>query len=156
MKQDHFKHTVLDVFQSFTKIFFDYSPVCKVASRTKKHEKRFDNIIFITILGDIEGGFTLEIDNETVHGLLCKINQVRLEKQMDMDILIKSYIGEFANILVSKIIANLGRKFGNTLLSSPSLFSGMRIDATLFYDETYTAYIICEVGVLKISISIKN
>jgi CheY-specific phosphatase CheX len=156
LRQDSFQNIVLDVFQSFTKTFFNYSPTCTVANSTKKHGPCFDNIIFITILGELEGAFILEIDSSSVDSLLSAINQVGIKEQVDINTLVKGYIGEFGNVLASKIVTNLGKNFGNTFLSTPSLFSGIEIDTRVFYDKTYTAYIEYDIGVLKVSLSMKS
>lgn len=153
MTQDAFDELVSEVFQRFMSTFLKYDfEKYDILSEAKND---FDNVIFISMFGDIEGGFILEVDDETVEKLIDSVRKV-LHEQFDLTELIKGYMGEFGNILASKIVTKMGKNFGSTHLSTPSLFTGTGMSVDLFYDKSFRSIIDTDFGIFKISFSVKN
>ncbi len=153
MTIEQFEKLVSTVFKKFMDTFFRLNINPKIVKDDET--KNYDNVIFISLFGDIEGGFILEVDNGTVEKFLDKIEQ-KIHQSMDLSQFVKGYIGEFANILVSRIVGNLGKNFGDTFLSTPSLFSGVGMTANLFYDDNLKTTIESDFGCLRISFSVRN
>ncbi len=148
-----FEDLVSTVFRKFMETFFQLNIHSEIVKNDEA--KNYDNVIFISLFGDIEGGFILEVDNETVEKFLAKIEQ-NINESMDLSQFVKGYIGEFANILVSRIVGSLGKSFGNTYLSTPSLFSGTGMSANLFYDNNLNASMESDFGLVRVSFSVKD
>lgn len=153
MTQDTFDELVAEVFQRFMSTFLKYE--FKKYEILTEGKSNFDNVIFISMFGDIEGGFILEVDNDTVEKLIETARKV-LHEKFDLTELVKGYMGEFGNILASKIITNMGKNFGSTHLSTPSLFTGMGMAVDLFYDESFKSVVNTDFGIFKISFSVKK
>jgi len=151
MDQKAFNVLVLEVFRQFLKTFFQYEDHSSLQASSA--DKSYDNAIFISLFGDIEGGFILEVDNDTVEKFLGHIHD-NLQQKIDLAQLVKGYIGEFGNILASRIVTNLGKNFGTTFLSTPSLFTGVGMSVDLFYEKSLSAVIQSEFGLFKVTFSV--
>ncbi len=153
MTLEVFEDLVSNVFNKFMDTFFKLNIDLEIVKNDET--KSYDNVIFISLFGDIEGAFVLEVDNDTVKKFLDRIEQ-KLEQSMDLSQFVKGYIGEFANILVSRVVGNLGKNFGNTFLSTPSLFSGVGMTANLFYENNLKTTIESDFGCIRVSFSVRN
>jgi len=151
MEQKAFNMLVTEVFKQFLKQFFQYEDQSTLQGSDEG--KNYDNAIFISLFGDIEGGFILEVDNDTVEKFLRHIHD-NLKQKIDLAQLVKGYIGEFGNILASRIVTNLGKNFGTTHLSTPSLFTGMGMSVDLFYEKSLSTVINSEFGLFKVTFSV--
>ena len=155
MTQELFEKVVIEIFKKFMLTFFRYElKVCNLKD-ISEDDKHFDEVIFISLFGNIEGGFVLEVNNETIQKFLNQIHQT-MKEEIDFHQLVKGYIGELGNLLATRIVTNLNKNFGDTFLSTPSLFTGMGMKVDLFYDTTYKADIDCEFGLFRISFSVKE
>ncbi len=155
MTQTNFEDFVIEVFTRFMDNFLNYKANAQVVKEIEKKNESFDNIIFISLFGDIEGAFILEMDHSTAEEFLKHFHKSQKQK-IDLQTLVKGYIGEFGNVLVGKIIGNLGKNFGNTFLSTPSLFSGVGMKVDLFYNVNYSVKIGFEFGIFRVSFSVKT
>ena len=154
MTQKNFTLIVKEVFNRFLKDFFNYDAQNPIEIVEEK-DGHFDNVIFISLFGNIEGAFLLEIDNPTAEKMLGII-ALSTQKNLKLSELVKGYIGEFGNILASRVISNLGKDFGDTFLSTPSLFCGTGMMVDLFYDKNYITDLLTDFGLIKVSFSVKS
>ncbi|MDH4127398.1 MAG: hypothetical protein OEV44_01500 [Spirochaetota bacterium] len=152
MNQEYFENIVGEMFKKFMHTFFGYEFKKYNLFKPKDDTGHFDNVIFISLFGGIEGGFLLEVDNSTAKTFLTQVH-ISLKQEIDFHHLVKGYIGEFGNILASRIATNLGRNFGDTFLSTPSLFSGTGMVVDLFYEQNYRVCIDNDFGIFKIGFS---
>ncbi len=154
MTKETFKQLVSNVLEQFMETFFQYKfnhfELIEIPD-----DQHFDNVIFISLFGGIEGNFVLEIDNSTAEKFLNTVH-MNINQEMDLAQFVKGYFGEFSNILASKIAINLGKNFGNTFFSTPSLFTGTGLMVDTFSDKNYSTVLDCDFGLIKINFSLRN
>ncbi len=155
LKIENFDEHVLNVLNDvFDNVFGQNWDNSKLKINRRSY-KKFDNAVLIGIFGDIEGICLLEFHNKTVENIANKIFGQRKEK-LDYQELVKGVFGEIANILTSKLIPKTDKRFGNTNLSTPSLFRGSGIQVDLFYQLSHNVCVTTEFGILKITFAIKK
>jgi CheY-specific phosphatase CheX len=70
--------------------------------------------------------------------------------------IVKSYIGEIGNIILNKTVPLLNKTFGDSHLSTPSVFVGANIQVNLFYKISYDVVVCTQFGEFKFTFAIKE
>jgi len=124
--------------------------------KEKAHKKhKFDTAIYIGVYGDIEGMLLLETQQSAAKEL-ARLISCSSGQEISLNELVKNYIGELGNIIMTKTIALCDKAFGDSYLSTPSVFIGSDIQVNLFYKISHSVVINTPFGTLRLTFAVKE
>ncbi len=153
--QKIFEKETLDAIKEFLNTIFNVKDYKSNLSISAQEEVEYEFAIFLGVYGNIEGAFILELRNETAKNFIDTINE-KLKLQIDFKELIKGYIGELGNVLFSKFVFKLDKKFGDSFISTPSIIHGQSIKVDLFYENVYKVNINTDFGIFGVTLCFKD
>lgn len=139
----------------FVSIIGDDFKAKKMKVIPEKKKPKFDTAIYIGIYGNIEGMLLIETKQSTAVNFANFLTD-KEGHDVSMNELIKSYIGEIGNIIMNKTVPLLNKAFGDSYLSTPSVFIGSNIQVNLFYKVCYELAIDTQFGPFKFTFAIKE
>ncbi len=125
----------------------------KIAKQNKPH--KFDTAIYIGIYGNIEGMMLIETKKKTAMEFAHSLPGME-GQEVTINEIVKNFIGEMGNVLMNKTVPLLNKSFGDSYLSTPSVFIGANIQVNLFYKISYSVIVCTQFGEFKITFAIKE
>jgi CheY-specific phosphatase CheX len=156
MNQELFEINTLEVLSHFfiSLIGEDFHAKKMKLHNPDAHHK-FDTAIYIGVYGNIEGMLLIETKTVTAENFAKAISSIS-GMEIDLNELIKSYVGEMGNVLLTKTFKLINKNFGDSHLSTPSVFVGSGIQVNLFYKKSWTVVLGTQFGDFKITFAIKE
>ena len=156
MNQEIFEVNTLEVLSHFfiSLINDDFHSKKMKILKPESHHK-FDTAIYIGVYGNIEGMLLIETKTSTAEDFAKAISSIS-GMEIDLNELIKSYVGEMGNVLLTKTFKLLNKNFGDSHLSTPSVFVGDGIQVNLFYKKSWVVVLGTQFGEFKITFAIKE
>lgn len=139
----------------FVSILGDEFEAKKLGVGNCSDEYEFDTAIYIGIYGNIEGMLLIETKKETAMNFAKSLSGIDGQEYSINDI-VKSFIGEIGNVILNKTVPLLNKSFGDSHLSTPSVFVGANIQVNLFYKISYTVVVCTQFGEFKFTFAIKE
>ena len=103
--------------------------------------KDFEHAVFVSVLGGVEGVMVIKLSSDIVKWFILKIENREVDSAELLSEEIKGYLGEFANVLMGKLVPAFCKTKVEVMATTPSYVSGSGMAFSLPYDNVKSCFL---------------